>query len=47
MKGLVKVSEKGNRQIVLAMACLIEEETAVTVKKAAVSHVSFARVLFA
>jgi hypothetical protein len=36
VRGLVKVSERGNEAVVMAMASLIEEETAVTVKKAAV-----------
>ncbi len=36
VRGLAKVSEKGNKHVVLAMACLIEEEESVTVKKAAV-----------
>jgi hypothetical protein len=36
VRGLVKVSERGNEAVVMAMTSLIEEETAVTVKKAAV-----------
>ena len=35
VKGLATISEKGNRNLVLAMANLIEEETAITVRTAA------------
>ena len=35
VKGLGHISEKGNRNVVLAMASLIEEETAITVRTAA------------
>lgn len=41
VRGLVKVSERGNEAVVIAMAYLIEEETAVTVKKAAVRPLVF------
>jgi HEAT repeat protein len=40
VKGLASISEKGNRNVVLAMASLIEEEKAITVRTAALQALS-------